>query len=204
MKQIAAAGTVHELAITALVERCLHGDAHAWTELVGRYARLVHAVPVRHGLSPSEVDEVGQEVFLTLAQHLHAIDDPERLPGWLVTTARRICWRMLQRRRYEQPLDEMVDGDERTGAQEIPSPLPTPEELLTSWSRQEALNLALQQLDSRCKELLLLIFLAPEEPSYEQIGAELNMPKGSIGPTRNRCLQRLRTILEGFGVYDAS
>jgi RNA polymerase sigma factor (sigma-70 family) len=204
MKETGAAITFQELTTTAVVERCLNGDASAWTELVRRYARLVHAVPVRHGLSPGEVDEVGQEVFLALAQHLHTIDDPERLPGWLVTTARRICWRMLQRRRYEQPLEEMVDGDERVGGAELPSPLPTPDELLVSWGRQEALSAAMTQLDARCRELLMLIFLDPEEPSYDAIGLQLNMPKGSIGPTRIRCLQRLRRILEDAGVRDAS
>ena len=78
---------------TALVQRCLHGNQQAWNELVARYARLVHSVPVRHGLAPHEVDDVGQETFLALAQNLHAIDDPERLPGWRVTTARRFTWR---------------------------------------------------------------------------------------------------------------
>lgn len=200
MKLLPAATTHQEPATTTLVSRCLNGDAHAWTELVARYARLVHAVPVRHGLSPAEVDEVGQEVFLALAQHLHTIEDPERLPGWLVTTARRFCWRMVQRRRYEHSLEEATDGEERSGVQEIPSPLPTPEELLAGWSRQEALYGALQRLEPRCRELLALIFLDQEEPSYDEISARLAMPKGSIGPTRNRCLQRLRVLLEGSGL----
>lgn len=188
-----------------LVQRCLQGDAGAWTHLIARYSRLVHAVPVRNGLSPVEVDDVGQEVFLALAQNLHSIDDPERLPAWLVTTARRISWRVIQRRRLEQPLDEDVDenDDERTSAKPLASPLPTPDELLVGWNRQEALQAAMGKLGTRCRELLTLIFLDPEEPSYDDIGEQLGMPKGSIGPTRNRCLQQMRTLLESFGTYDS-
>jgi DNA-directed RNA polymerase specialized sigma24 family protein len=87
-----------------LVERCLRGDAAAWRTLVERYARLVRSIPARQGFSPAEVDDVGQEVFLALAQNLHTIEDAERLPGWLVTTTRRICWRFQARRRSDQPL----------------------------------------------------------------------------------------------------
>jgi RNA polymerase sigma factor (sigma-70 family) len=190
---------------TDLVQRCLHGDDSAWMQLIARYARLVHAVPVRNGLSPAEVDDVGQEVFLALAQNLHAIDDPERLPAWLVTTARRISWRVIQRRRLEQPLEEDADetGDERTSARQLTSTWATPEELLAGWSRQEALQVAMSKLGTRCRELLALIFLDPDEPSYDDIGEQLGMPKGSIGPTRNRCLQQMRALLESFGVHDS-
>lgn len=182
-----------------LVQRCLRGDAGAWRALVERYARLVRSIPARQGFSPTEVDDVGQEVFLALAQNLHTIEDAERLPGWLVTTTRRTCWRLQARRRSEQPLEEFSgeSDDERTAHRELISPLPTPEEALASWLRQEALHLALEQLDDRCRQLLTLIFLDPSEPSYDEISAQLDMPKGSIGPTRNRCLQRLRSHLAG-------
>ncbi len=72
---------------TLLVKRCLAGDAIAWQQLVDTYARLVHSIPVRHGLSQDEVSDVGQEVFIALAKNLHQLEDPERLPAWLVTTA---------------------------------------------------------------------------------------------------------------------
>ena len=143
-----------------LVQRCLAGDSTAWAHLVERYARLVHAVPVRHGLTPDEVDDVGQEVFLALAQRLHAIVEPEKLPGWLVTTARRATWRVLQRRRYEMPLlEENESTDAVPTAPQLVSPLPTPHELTVGWARQEALHAALDRLQSRCRELLTLIFL---------------------------------------------
>ena len=185
---------------TALVQRCLHGNQQAWNELVARYAQLVHSVPVRHGLAPHEVDDVGQETFLALAQNLHAIDDPERLPGWLVTTARRFTWRALQRRRADTSLDDTEsDAPGESGRSQLVSPLPTPADLVDGWGRQEALHAGMQRLHERCRALLTLVFLESNEPFYDAIAAQLGIPKGSIGPTRIRCLQQLRAILEGLG-----
>jgi RNA polymerase sigma factor (sigma-70 family) len=193
-----------EPSTTNLVNRCVQGDANAWEQLVARYARLVHAVPVRHGLAPHEVDDVGQEVFLALAQNLHTIDDPERLPGWLVTTARRITWRAIQRRPHEESLDQYTDPGEDQRRAVLPvATTPTPEELLATWGRQEALAQGMARLQARCRELLTRLFLDRAEPSYDDISAELGLPKGSIGPTRNRCLQQLRAILEGLGIAAA-
>ena len=193
-----------EPSTTSLVHRCIQGDRDAWSQLVTRYARLVHAVPVRHGLAPHEVDDVGQEVFLALAQNLHTIDDPERLPGWLVTTARRVTWRVIQRRRHEESLDQYADPGEDERRTTFPvATTPTPEDLLVTWGRQEALTQGMARLQARCRELLARLFLDHAEPSYDDISAELGLPKGSIGPTRNRCLQQLRAILEGLGVVAA-
>ena len=71
---------------------------------------------------------------------------------------------------------------------------------MLTWNRQEALHGAMSRLGDRCRDLLAMIFLDPDEPSYDDVSAQLGMPKGSIGPTRNRCLQQLRSILEGIGI----
>jgi RNA polymerase sigma factor (sigma-70 family) len=203
MKELFATHGSIELSPSVLVQRCLQGDANAWRQLVDRYARLVHSVPVRYGLSPSEVDDVGQEVFLALAQNMHTIEDPDRLPAWLVTTARRVCWRTVQRHRLEQPLEEEGEGgDERGLRPELVSPLPTPEQALAGWDRQSTLHAAIARLNERCRKLILLIFLDTREPSYDEISEMLDMPKGSIGPSRNRCLQHLRSHLEQDDVAD--
>ena len=184
-------------ASVVLVQRCLQGDAGAWRTLIERYTRLVHSIPARQGFAPAEVEDVGQEVFLALAQNLHTIQDAERLPAWLLTTTRRACWRLNARRRGEQSLEEAgtAGGEERSPVRELISPLPTPEEVVEEWGRQEALYAALDRLPDRCRRLLMLIFLDPHEPSYDDISERLGMPKGSIGPTRNRCLQQLRRYL---------
>ena len=183
-----------------LVKHCLNGDQRAWQQLVTRYARLVHSIPVRHGLTSTEVDDVGQEVFLALAQHLHQVEDPERLPAWLITTARRLSWRALQKRKREQPVDD-ADLSETT-AETTPflgTTMPSIAELHEGWGRQEAIHAGLNRLGARCRDLLTMIFLRPEEPSYDDISAQLGIAKGSIGPTRSRCLNQLRDILEGLG-----
>lgn len=199
--------------LTKLVDACLHGDAAAWNELIRRYAKLVHSVPVRYGLTPMEVDDVGQEVFFILTQNLYQIEDPERLPSWLLTTARRATWRMIQKRRRERPSDAGPLSDENEGEPMPPqsgekagtflgSISPSMHELLDGWNQQQALGEGLERLDNRCRELLHLLFLAHEEPSYDEISEQLHMPTGSIGPTRNRCLRKLRAILEELGYTD--
>jgi RNA polymerase sigma factor (sigma-70 family) len=186
---------------TPLVQRCLNGDAKAWQTLVQRFAPLVHSVPIRYGLTPAEVDDVGQEVFLALAQSLAQIEDPQRLAAWLITTARRYSWRAIYRRRQEQPAsaDDLATSEGLGTSVPIGQPAPAINELLASWQRQEALQQGLQRLGHRCRQLLVLLFLDQSEPTYEEISARLDLPIGSIGPTRNRCLQQLRSILEGLG-----
>ena len=191
---------------TTLVKRCLSGDANAWQQLVNRYARLVHSIPVRHGLTPDEVNDVGQEVFLALAQYLHQIEDPEKLPSWLITTARRFSWRAIQKRRNESTGEHSDISEEQAltatkdlQAQPVFAKMPSMNELLEGWNRQELLAQAMEQLQERCRRLLSMLFLDAAEPSYEEISNQTGLPKGSIGPTRIRCLQQLRVILEEMG-----
>jgi RNA polymerase sigma factor (sigma-70 family) len=184
-----------------LLQRCRAGESNAWQMIVHRYGRLVHSVPIRYGLSRSEAEDVGQEVFWALAQQLERIEDPDRLGGWLLTTARRISWRLMQQRRQEQPnaAADVAETEIVVGRLVQSTSAPTYAELLSSWERQEALQAGLARLAVRCRELISLIFLDAGEPSYDEISEQLGMPKGSIGPTRNRCLAQLRHILEGLG-----
>jgi RNA polymerase sigma factor (sigma-70 family) len=182
---------------SALVQECLNGDPLAWQQLVQRFAPLVHGVAVRYGLTAVEVDDVGQEVFMALARNLVHIKDPERLPAWLLTTARRFSWRVLQTRQQEHLLADQ--GPMETGVSGTAELVSTPGDLVLSWHRQDLLQQGLQRLSEECRQLLTLIFLDPGEPTYAEISLQLGMPTGSIGPTRIRCLQRLRYILEGLG-----
>lgn len=188
---------------TALVARCRRGDAAAWDALVQRFAALVHAVAVRHGLPPMEVDDVGQEVFLALARHLERIENPEALPAWLLITTRRLSWRAVQKRRQEVNLASDDNPDTTEQMRDSALQMPGMETLLVGWQRQEALEKGLSRLDAKCRTLLWLLFLDREEPSYEEICGQLGMPIGSIGPTRTRCLGKLRSILEGLGFSTA-
>lgn len=184
-----------------LIQACLRGDQGAWQQLVDRYSRLVHSVPVRYDLPPQAVDDVAQDVFLALARHLHQVEDPDALPAWLITTARRLSWRAVQKQRRETAPDsaELSDAPQGLGDPVLSAPLPTLADLLRGWGHQEILSAGLTRLEQRCRDLLSLIFLDPDEPTYDEIADRLKMPKGSIGPTRNRCLAKLREILTGLG-----
>jgi DNA-directed RNA polymerase specialized sigma24 family protein len=129
------------------------------------------------------------------------IDDPERLPSWLMTTTRRLCWRVVQKRRREHPVEEadLREGDSGAGVRPLFHTMPTMDAIAEEWHRQEFLTRSMTALGDRCRRLITLLFLDRGEPSYDEIEATMGIPKGSIGPTRTRCLQQLRTILEGLG-----
>lgn len=190
-----------ELTASELVRRCLHGESGAWAALIDQYARLVRAVALRHGLSATEVDDVAQEVFLSLAQALHTIDEPERLPAWLMTTTRRLCWRVVQKRRREHPAEgaDLSEDDADAGGRPLFPAMPGMDAIADEWHRQEYLARSMRALGDRCRSLITLLFLDSDEPSYDEIAARTGIPKGSIGPTRIRCLEQLRSILEGLG-----
>ncbi len=175
-----------------LVSRANQGDKSAWDQLVERYAPLVWSICRRYQLSRPDADDVGQGVWLRLVEHLPALREPAALPGWLVTTTRRECLRVLragQRRdEHERPLPPEaiaeVAGQDRawTGG---------PDAELLEAELMDALRAGLAALPARCQELLLLLIQDPPLP-YADIGARLRLPVGSIGPSRGRCLEALR------------
>lgn len=186
---------------TVLVQRCLRGDERAWQQLVERYARLVHSVPVRYRLPPAAVDDIGQEVFTALAQNLHQLEEPESISGWLMTTTRRLSWRALKQydREHLPGDDNLTDSVLADAGSQLFASTPSMNDIISGWMWQEVLQQGLSHLGERCNQLLHLLFLDPQEGSYEDISSMLNIPVGSIGPTRNRCLKQLRSILEGLG-----
>jgi RNA polymerase sigma factor (sigma-70 family) len=176
----------------SLLWACRAGNATAWEVLVRRYQRLIYAIPRRAGLSQDQASEVFQRVCLTLLEHLDRIAQPERLGAWLATTAQRESWRLARRERATQPLGD----DEDEGVTELPDPALLPQEVLERLERQHQVRQALATLDLRSRTLLSMLFLRPEPATYAEIAGTLGIPEGSIGPTRARCLQKLRRALE--------
>lgn len=176
-----------------LLAACRQGEAEAWDALVARYERLVYTVPYRYGLSQAEADDVFQSVWFSLLTHLPTLRQPERIAAWLVTTARRECWD--RRRGAEHERTYTVDPAE------LPDPDPwfqtaTPEEVVERYDNHQNLRNVLRRLEERCRRLLHYLYNDPAQPSYGEIAVRLNMPVGSVGPTRARCLQKLRELLE--------
>jgi RNA polymerase sigma factor (sigma-70 family) len=172
--------------VVALVLRAREGDTQAWGEIVDRYAPLVWSICRRLGLTRPDADDVGQSVWLRLVEHLPTIRDPAALPGWLVTTTRRECLRVLRTTREHQPLyDSLEPAGGAVGASGAV------EHHLLAAEREATLRAGFACLDRRCQQLLALLVADPPLP-YAQIGAKLGMPIGSIGPNRARCLDKLR------------
>jgi RNA polymerase sigma factor (sigma-70 family) len=178
--QARAEGTVADL-----VTRAANGDEQGWAALVERYAPLIWSICCRYRLTGADAADVGQSVWLRLVDRLGNLHDPAALPGWLATTTERECWRVLRAQRPSAAA--VVIGadnipDQHTGVAE--------QELLRA-ERHAALREAVSQLSPRCQQLIAMLTEDPPRP-YAQISATLDIPVGSIGPTRSRCLAELR------------
>jgi RNA polymerase sigma factor (sigma-70 family) len=172
--------------LATLVSAAAAGDAGAWDTLVDRFASIVWSATRTYRLSPTDAEDVNQTVWLRLVENLDRIREPERLAGWLATTARNECFRVLRRRGRETP--EELDDEWTSSVDDLDAGLLSDE-------RDAALVRAFRSLPARCQELLTVLLTDPP-PSYEEVATALEMPIGSIGPTRQRCLQRLRAHSE--------
>ena len=181
-----------------LVLGCRRRDAAAWEALVHRYQRLVYTVPRRAGLNEDLASEVFQSVFAKLVEQIDRIEQPNRISAWLVTTARRETWRVSRRERAYRVSAPRDDEEEFGGPlAAVADPDPLPDEVLQRIEEQHRVRRGLDTLDARCRALLTLLFYAEDPLPYVEVAARLDMPEGSIGPTRARCLQKLRRALAG-------
>jgi RNA polymerase sigma factor (sigma-70 family) len=172
--------------VADLVAAAAAGDAQAWNAIVERYAPLVMSVVRRYRMRSDDGLDVAQTVWLRLVEHLKDIREPRALPGWIVVTTSRECLRLLAGEQRTRPMDALQLAEQVSGVDDTP-----PDADLLHTERREALLAAFAELSDRQRALLLLLVKDPP-PSYEEISVRLDMPLGSIGPTRARALQRLR------------
>lgn len=168
-----------------LVTRARDGDQASWNALVDRYLPLVNAVIRRYRLSSADADDVNQTVWLRLVEHLGDLREPRALPGWLATTARNEALRVIRLRGRDTPADPQGVTFELRGERH------DLDEDLIREERTQALRDGLRELPAARRELLELLMTDPPV-SYDEISAQLGIPKGSIGPTRARALEQLR------------
>jgi RNA polymerase sigma factor (sigma-70 family) len=171
--------------VVALVLRAADGDQRAWDEIVERYAPLVYGVCTRYRLSRDDIEDVGQTVWLLLVEHLGKLREPAALPGWLATTTARECLRTVT---VARKTDRRGAG--RDDSLQFVDDRPIDEEILMA-ERNAVLRAAFAELPARCQQLLSMLISDPPY-SYAKIHEVLEIPVGSIGPQRSRCLDRLR------------
>ena len=175
-----------DCSVSDLVARARSGDRQAWDALVERYAPLIWSICRRHRLGRADADDVGQSVWLRLLDQLDRVREPAALPGWLSTTTRRECLRVLSAAQGPHAAIYALDveslPDQRAG---------TADQELLAAERHAALRAAFTQLPPNGQQLLALLTADPPTP-YADISAQLGIPVGSIGPTRSRYLDKIR------------
>ncbi|GAB5495626.1 MAG: sigma-70 family RNA polymerase sigma factor [Phycisphaerales bacterium] len=166
--------------LSEIVSSCIEGDQSAWREFVDLHSRLVYSIPKRNGFDASACDDIFQEVFLAAYRSLESLRDAQSVRKWLITTTVRACAKHAKKNklRLPEPLPEKADEVE-----------------MDRQERLSELHQGLDELGGRCKELLIAIHCRPVATGYDQISEEFGIPRGSIGPTRQRCLEKLARIL---------
>jgi RNA polymerase sigma factor (sigma-70 family) len=185
--QRAAARAERAARLAACLQRARDGERAALDEAVRELNPLLWHVARSQGLGTEEAADVVQTTWLELLRALDRIRTPEALTAWLVTTARRESWRVREQSRRQVPDSaDALDG--------TPDPDPEPGERLLADERDRLLWRHFQRLPQRCRELLRVV-AEVDRPDYARIAEALDMPHGSIGPTRGRCLAKLRALL---------
>ena len=182
-----------EPSLTELARDAGAGDVAAWNAIVDRFAGLVWAIARRHRLSDADAADVSQTTWLRLVEHLDRIEDPDRIGGWLATTARHESLRVLRvaERQMPTPHEDFVDLR--------PTDEPGLDAGLLGDERDRELWQLVSLLPPRC-QMLLSVLTEESQLSYVEIGQVLDMPTGSIGPTRGRCLEHLRRLAATRGI----
>jgi RNA polymerase sigma factor (sigma-70 family) len=165
------------------------GEASALDDLVRVMSPVLWHVVRATGLERGAAEDVVQNPWLTLVSSAASVKDPQAITRWLCTTARREAWRVSRAGVRTRPVeDEVIDAR---------MPVQTsPEAQAVTNDEQSQLWAALGRLPERCQKLLRIVAFEPR-PDYTTVASELDMPVGSIGPTRRRCLDKLRVELGG-------
>lgn len=175
-----------DAALVALVYAARRGDNAAWARLIDRFDPMLRRAARSFRLAASDVDDVVQDTWVQLYSHIGALREPAALPGWLATTVRRQALRLLQ-----SQTRELLDAEPDRGTADDQSP----EAVVLEAERRDALMQAVEALPDRQRRLVTMLVVQPSL-DYQQLGELLQMPIGSIGPTRARGLARLERDAE--------
>ena len=183
--------------VSDLVACARRGSGPAWNALIDLYSPLISSICRRHRLGWADAEDVSQSVWLCLVAQLDKIRQPAALPGWLATTTRRECVRMVRVEHGPHAVSYALD------AENTPDPqAEVAEQELLAAERQAALREAINHLPPACQQLVAELTMDPPPP-YAEVSARLGIPVGSIGPTRSRCLDRMRRYPAIAALIDA-
>jgi RNA polymerase sigma factor (sigma-70 family) len=180
-----------------LVAACLEGDSPAWEALILRYQRLIYSIPIKNGFSVVDASDVFQSVCVTLLERLPTLRDHNKISSWLMTTTTRECWRVAAQWKRESTASTRDADAGRDRMSEIASGELLSDELQSALEQQHIVRQAVTTLPDRCQKLISMLFYDKDDLSYVDIARRMKIPVSSIGPTRARCLEKLKKELEG-------
>ena len=180
-----------------LIAACLAGDGSAWEALISRYQRLIYSIPMKSRLSPDDAADIFQSVCLKLYEKLAGLRDYDRISSWLITTTTREVWRIAARNRRDTPVASAGEDDDTDMLDRIAATDPLADEQRESLEQQQLVRQAIESLQERCRNLVTMLFYEKDELTYADIARRMGMPVPSVGPTRARCLEKLKKLLQG-------
>lgn len=177
---------------TRLVKECLCGNEAAWSMLIDKYKALIYSIPIKYNLPPQEAADVFQATCVELLVRLPELREPRALPKWLMQVAHHECYRV---KRLSQRVVSR-DSEENPTEPEIP---PIAESLVIQTQEEQMLREAMATLTPQCRRLVEMLFFETPSRPYAEVASELGLALGSIGFTRQKCIERLRRQLEELG-----
>jgi RNA polymerase sigma factor (sigma-70 family) len=177
---------------TRLVKECLAGNEDAWSALIDKYKALIYSIPIKYRMPQQEAADVFQSVCMELLARLPDLREPRALPAWLIRVTHHQCFR------WKRQQQRVISSDSETGVPEPEIP-PVAESLMQQAQEEQILREAISSLAPQCQKLVAALFFeAPARP-YAEIAGELGLAVGSIGFTRQKCIERLRRSLQKMG-----
>ncbi len=178
---------------TRLVRECLSGSEQAWSLLIEKYKALIYSIPVKYGLPPHEAADVFQATCMELLMRLPQLREPDALPKWLMQVAHHQCYR------WKRQSQRMVSRDTQPDLPEAETPA-IAESLVQQTQEEQMLREAMGVLAPKCRRLIELLFFETPSRPYSEVATELGLAVGSIGFTRQKCIDRLRRRLGELGL----
>jgi RNA polymerase sigma factor (sigma-70 family) len=176
-----------------LVRECLSGSEQAWSLLIEKYKALIYSIPVKYGLPPDEAADVFQSTCIELLTRLPQLREPGALPKWLMQVAHHQCYR------WKRQSQRVVSRDAQPDLPEPETPA-IAETLVRQTQEEQMLREAMAELTPKCRQLIELLFFETPSRPYREVASELGLAVGSIGFTRQKCIDRLRRRLGELGL----